>query len=65
MASTTRNHVSLLVLGLALLSAGAQPAYAESKLLRSIDFAQPEGADAVAWLKAQGFEFLLDADKLK
>jgi hypothetical protein len=50
--------------GIAIILSEVPCAYAEPKALYSIDFTQKENIDASTWLKQQGFDAFLDAERL-
>ena len=53
-----------MLLGIGLIVSGMPTANAEPKVLYTMDFGQPETADASTWLENQGFKTLVDADRL-
>jgi hypothetical protein len=59
-----RNCIYAVLLGIAIIRGGIPAACAEPKALYTMDFGQKENIDASTWLKKQGFDTFLDAERL-
>ena len=58
-----KNRLCAVLLGIAIIMGVISAARAEPMALHTVDFGQKENIDASTWLKTQGFDKFLDAER--